>query len=337
VLGLAALGSAGAAAVPCDGGFCRVADGNSILEARAFSVPGVGEDGFGFKVKTPGGAGLKVDGLDVLFAQGHWFRIEGGARGGEIGVGGTEHQLDGGADDAVLSQDAATKEIVLHYSGSGYPLDIELRYRLRAGAPHSFASSLDYSATLTNRADSALDVQWFIYQDLDLNTVSDNVRAAPADGSAIRQATECRSFERHLKAVDTVAVPPGAYNLAVFGGRTVARGGAPSLPDLLSDGQPTRLADLANVAPDVNTDMTNARQYALHLLRNQPVLIRGTLDVTPFAKGDLDCGESLDYAGDFPAFLRSFGKRGFPGVEPDYDGDGVVGLSDYSIFRSLFH
>ena len=54
--------------------------------------------------------------------------------------------------------------------------------------------------------------------------------------------------------------------------------------------------------------------------------------------GDLNGDGVLDFATDFQVFMSLFGQPvDPPGTEPDYDGDGFVGLADYSIFLSLFN
>jgi len=59
------------AGAACDGGVCEVSDGNSQLVATVFGEPGIVDDGFGFKQKTPGGLRWTMEGMDVLFAQWH--------------------------------------------------------------------------------------------------------------------------------------------------------------------------------------------------------------------------------------------------------------------------
>ena len=54
--------------------------------------------------------------------------------------------------------------------------------------------------------------------------------------------------------------------------------------------------------------------------------------------GDLNGDGVLDFNTDFQVFMSLFGKPvNPPGTEPDYDGDGFVGLADYSNFLSFFN
>ena len=114
-------------------------------------------------------------------------------------------------------------------------------------------------------------------------------------------------------------------------------GGRKTVLDELLDNAPTSLALVANQPPNIVSDRIYAKQYHLPLSPNQPMEIHGTISVAPFAPGDLNCDGKLEFTTDFPVFLQSFGgKVSAPGIPPDYNGDGVVGLSDYSIFRGLF-
>ena len=51
--------------------------------------------------------------------------------------------------------------------------------------------------------------------------------------------------------------------------------------------------------------------------------------------GDLDGDGVLDFNTDFPEFLKQFGSTVTPGTPPDFDGDGIVGIVDFSIFLTL--
>lgn len=207
---------------------------------------------------------------------------------------------------------------------------------MHGGSAGSYSGSFDYEVVATNRTALPLDIESYVYDDMDLSPDSDRLSAPSPNGSVIKQTT-CRIGTHRLYATDTEPLAPDAFNLDMFEGRLASRGDQPTLLDYLRDGAPTDLTALPNASPDLEVDRVYAKQYHLHLPPFQSESIRGSLSVAAFPRGDLNCNLALDYAGDFPAFLAAFGRPITKGVEPDYNGDGVVGLGDYSIFRSLFH
>jgi hypothetical protein len=328
---------------PCDGGgVCNVSDANSSITINGFAIPGIVNDGFGYNQKIHGGLlEWKIDGVNRMFSQWHWFRI--GNANKEIAVGSDDH-LDFNDQGITFTQDVVTKQIVLNYDLPNYPIGIELRYTLLGGTPKSFNSILDYDVFVTNKTTNPLDIEWFVYNDLDLTPAGfeDTIKALLPDGAMIKQTTclvdKSRFIQPRLVVTNQQSMPQEAYALDIFTGHTVENGGRKNVLYELSDNAITNLAGFNSQDGNIVEDRIYAKQYTLEgILPNERREITGILRMDPFARGDLNCDGKLDFSTDYPVFLGAFGGQvSSPGIEPDYNGDGFVGLADYATFRNLF-
>lgn len=265
MLATLASGTARAAPQACDGGVCSVSAGASRIDYATVTAPRVSDDGFGFKRKLAGGlTGWQVEGSNRMFAQYSYFRIGNEPR---------QRSLADPAFEVSASADQDTGRIRAVYDSASLGLRIELSYTLQTGVPGHKAQLLR-DVRVSNRGGAPVDLSWFDYSDLDVDPsgVRDSLASRVEPGGRLIEQNGYQARWLNINQDGRVlSSVPAAYQLAVFGGRLVGNGGAPSLLDLLQDTGPLTLSSTPDTLAQPE-DMTYAVQFNFRAVERAVVM-----------------------------------------------------------------
>lgn len=173
--------------VDCLGGYCEVSHGNSTLGVNWATLPGIVDDGFGHRAKTPGGMTFWSDGgREVSFASGYFLRL-------------SEWNSEKPAWEGFAEPDYAReitsskqmKEISFAFSDvHSSNLDVKVDYKLidYGQPPDAIPAQMNAVLeiiTITNTGAEPVSFDWFIYRDWDVGPygISDRSISMEGEGS----------------------------------------------------------------------------------------------------------------------------------------------------------
>lgn len=266
--------SALASPVDCNlGPPCDVTIGRASIAYAPDAVPGVGNDGLGFRAKStfnngflvPLNGGLtlwSIDGVNRSFSQTSFFRLGGDSREYSLASLGTE----------TANVDAAAGTITVSYGRAGQtPISVDMIYTLQDAAAGR-SSQIIRDVRVTNNTGAAIDLNWFDYSDFDLSAANFNDSASTelhGGAGGTRVITQTDSTGQHGSIVSQwvgisqdgnfLNTQPAGYAIDSFDGELPQFGGRENLLERLLD---NTMTELSNEVTNSNTaDIIQAVQF----------------------------------------------------------------------------